>query len=109
MKLLNDEIHKCENCLLYPCSFQDEITNEICNQCPGICCKSPLLPIMPCEEKLVIIIKENKFCNKFDKKNNKCLIYETRPIACRIHQCSWVEKREIPNIIKNNMKKLLSD
>ena len=62
MHKLNDGVHNCKTCNLFPCTSQPEVNeNEICKSCPipSRCCNSPLLPIMPCEEQLNIKFLSN--------------------------------------------------
>jgi len=101
MKQIKDGIHNCISCELYPCTMQEEIDgDDICRLCPipSRCCNMPILPIMPCEEKLNITFTKEGWCIYY---KDGCTIHNKRPIACRIASCRWIREGKIPNEIQN--------
>jgi Fe-S-cluster containining protein len=96
LKEINDGIHNCNGCEHYPCTLQPLINNQ-CNGCPipGRCCHA-LIVIMPCEEGhyesgiFGLNTQPNGDCIYFIE--NKCSIYDKRPLACRIAGCAWTRK-----------------
>lgn len=111
MELLDDGIHDCRNCKIYkeigePCSSQPELKVPACEFCDSrMCCISPALVLMPCEEGTILdkidegeyiefegIVPFNiktRYCKHMNMETMKCKVYSQRPIACRIagHDC----------------------
>lgn len=96
MLKLNDGVHNCSTCELYPCTSRDFLEDKgTCKECGGICCRHfPLIPLLPCEQKSERILK-GEFSVKFFKNGNcfafiegiGCKISDIKPIACRIDVC----------------------
>lgn len=107
MKLLNDGIHHCRTCEIYkeygePCSSQPELSIPVCKFCDTrMCCLSPALALMPCEENTILDRIDNEdeytpglhnipfnrktnYCKHMDTTTMNCKVYPQRPIACRI-------------------------
>lgn len=119
MHKLKDDIHNCYECGIYPCSFQGEVSVDICRNCPVPCCHAVLVALVPCEEGKfesgsssgVLKMNDDGWCYYFDKNNGNCTIYENRPIACRVASCRFIREGKIPDkikIVKNRMRDILS-
>jgi Fe-S-cluster containining protein len=108
MNKLKDEVHDCINCGIYPCSLQEDISdNDICKNCPTTCCREVLVVILPCESgklkegKLGLLkMNEDGWCYYFDHNTRSCSIYEKRPIACRVASCRFIREGKIPEMLK---------
>jgi Fe-S-cluster containining protein len=115
MNILKDEVHDCINCNIYPCSLQEDISdNDICKSCPTTCCREVLVVILPCESgklkegKLGLLkMNEDGWCYYFDHNTRRCSVYEKRPIACRVASCRFVREGKIPDVFKKlNLDKI---
>ncbi len=118
MEPLNDGIHNCKECNIYKkygetCSSLQELEVSSCKYCDTrMCCRSPALALMECEQNTILdkiddgeyvefegIIPFNidtKYCKHIDMNTMNCKVYSQRPIACRIagHSCLsdfWVK------------------
>ena len=108
MKKLKDKVHNCEGCNPYPCTTQPFIESSICSECSGMCCHSPLVPLLPCEQKSDLIKKSNinsvliidGYCFAYNKENNKCKIHNYKPIACRVATCRFVREGKLPEQLR---------
>lgn len=108
MDKLEDEIHHCNGCGLYPCSFQEEVSkNDICKDCPTPCCRAVLVALLPCEEEKLengslgsLKMNDDGWCYYFDKNNGRCIIYQKRPIVCRVASCRFIIEGKIPDEIR---------
>ena len=107
MDKLKDEIHNCDECAIYPCSFQEEVSRgEICRDCPVSCCRGVVVPLAPCEEGKIEIdefgalkMNDDGWCRYYNH-NIGCTIYEKRPITCRIASCRFIREGKMPNELK---------
>lgn len=106
MERLNDGVHYCSRCNLFPCSTQPFIRDShACPECPvkQHCCYMPLVPLLPCElesgkiktEDGRIAFGSEGWCYAFDTKQRKCGIEEIKPIACRVASCRWIRENDI--------------
>ena len=118
MEKLEDQIHHCKGCDIYPCSLQEEVSNNICKDCPTPCCRAVLVALVPCEEKKLengyfgLKMNDDGWCYYFDKKNGRCVIYQKRPIACRVASCRFIIEGKIPDeirAIKERIRIVLSE
>mgnify|MGYP003394287999 CR=1 FL=1 len=108
MNKLEDEMHHCNECDLYPCSLQEEVSkNDICKDCPTPCCRGVLVALLPCEEEKLengsfgaLKMNDDGWCYYFDIKNGICTIYEKRPITCRVTTCRFIIEGNIPDEIR---------
>lgn len=113
MNKLEDGIHQCNGCEIYPCSLQEEVSKEICKDCPTPCCRAVLVALVPCEEKklkngLSGALKMNRddgWCYYFDKNNERCIIYQQRPIG-RVASCRFIIEGKVPEEIKALKKRI---
>ena len=130
MEPIDDGVHKCTECEIYKeygvtCSSQPELQVPSCQYCDTrICCVSPFLTLMPCEQGTILdkidegeyiecegIIPFNiktRYCKHMDMETMSCKVYNQRPVACRIagHSCLgnfWV--RYIKDKHEKNKKK----
>ena len=102
MKLLNDEIHKCAKCEIFPCSIQDEVVSNLCKDCPIVCCRSQLITLLPCEINHfengeipnTLKMKEDGWCFYYDNKIG-CKVHLNKPIICRISSCGFIRRGKI--------------
>lgn len=99
MVRLKDAIHHCDDCKLYPCTEQPVVESDICKQCPTTCCKAPLLPLMPCEAELKNPLS-SEYCPYFNVSTRECIIYDKRPIGCRIASCGFIRRGKIPKYFR---------
>lgn len=107
MDKLNDGIHNCHECEIYPCSFQEEVSrSDICVNCPAPCCRSVIVPLAPCEKGKIDVDKfgalkmnDDGWCSYYNY-NIGCTIYEKRPIICRIASCRFIREGKMPNELK---------
>lgn len=105
-----DDIHKCEECELNPCTSSEEVEDS-CEDCPtpGQCCLSPIIPILPCEEGhyelrddgIHTLKTVGQYCYAFDTVTKRCTIYEKRPMACRIHECGFLLRKRLSREFEN--------
>lgn len=118
MLKLKDGIHNCDECDLYPCSFQEEVSRiDICGECPVPCCGMVLVALVPCEEKKYenrdigsLKMGDDGWCLYF-KEGIGCTIYNVRPITCRIASCRFTREGKMPDevkIMKEGFKAILS-
>ena len=105
MHKLNDRIHHCDTCDIYPCTKREEVISPVCSNCPTSCCKHELIVLMPCEEDHFEkgmyggLKSENGWCHYHTSTG--CSVFETRPIICRISECESVRKGYIINEREN--------
>lgn len=106
MEKLNDGIHHCDGCELFPCSAQEEVSIiDICGACPVPCCRMVLVPLVPCEDRSYenrdvgsLKMGNDGWCQYF-KEEIGCTIYNVRPIACRVASCRFIREGKIPKEI----------
>ncbi len=103
MHKLDDIIHHCDTCDIYPCSSQEEVVSPLCAKCPIGCCHHQLIVLAPCEEEY---LERSKYgglkCEDGDcyyLTSEGCSIFEIRPIICRIASCSFIRKGYIPEFV----------
>lgn len=109
MDKLKDEIHNCEECDLYPCSFQEDVSKEdICKDCPIPCCRAALVALLPCEEGKLekgkfgsLKMNDDKWCCYYNP-NIGCTIYEKRPVGCRVASCRFIREGKVPDKLRIN-------
>jgi hypothetical protein len=103
MHKLNDGIHHCDTCDIYPCTSQPEVVSPICAKCPLGCCHHQLITLMPCEEDHYEkgwtggLKCEDGNCHYLTPTG--CSVFETRPIVCRIASCGFVRRGYIPEFV----------
>lgn len=100
MQKLNDSIHKCESCKYFPCSLQEAVESNICDECISKCCRGVIIPLAPCEQDVFIRLKNinDRWCPYYIITDKKCSIYEIRPITCRIASCRFIREGKMPII-----------
>lgn len=112
MEKLDDGIHHCDGCELFPCSTQEEVSRtDICGECPVPCCRMVLVALVPCEENKYenkdigsLKMGDDGWCRYF-KDGIGCTIYNIRPIICRIASCRFVREGKIPKEVKDLIEK----
>ncbi len=104
----------------------DEDSNVLCKGCEAVCCKGAILPFLTEKEcfsgkyplKFINVPELKKEvpnaenvatlaiseCGCFFLKNNKCIIYESRPKACRVYDCRKDDRPEIKELVKLRFK-----
>lgn len=104
MEKLNDGVHNCEGCSLYPCSTSPSIEGgEICDGCRVNCCSPASVILLPCEVssgkyKIAFTVKGTEGVGGLlatkrygecyaHSEDGKCSIYPIRPIVCRVAMC----------------------
>lgn len=108
MKMLKDEIHNCNDCNIYPCSLQEDVSDkDVCKNCPTVCCRDVLVVVLPCESgkleegKLGLLkMNDDGWCYYFDHDTRGCSIYEKRPIACRVASCRFIREGKVSYVSK---------
>lgn len=111
MRKLKDEIHHCDDCDIYPCSTQEIVLkSNICRLCPISCCRYVLVVLAPCEEMILenkngaLKMKENGWCYYYNEQKRECIIYEIRPVICRIASCRFIREGKIPKELERKEK-----
>ncbi len=106
MDKLNDEIHRCNECSVFPCTEQEFVESSVCNQCPSHCCRAVVIPLLPCEKTRFYKLRcktaedynrlNEDWCPYYNQDKKGCLVYNIRPIVCRIASCRFIREGRIP-------------